>query len=228
MAEKEKLDIPEIAPEEPVVDTRQDDTTAENGREDKSSEEQPGGDFPSKAMGWLRKPLFWIILISVVFLGLTAGILVGFYQSKDGDAPAVQGNVVQGNAVQGKVVQGKVVQENVVQGKQAVSMPPLPTAKPGALFEGMVVDQRDEKGNIRIVFCDVALELENQKTVSAVVGDRVDLRNVIYDVLKKEPAQEGLSPEGRGRLKEKLKNELNLLLGENPVKDVYFTRYELD
>jgi flagellar basal body-associated protein FliL len=203
MAEKEKLDIPEIAPEEPVVDTRQDDAAAENGGDGGSSEEKSGGGFPSRAMGWLRKPLFRIILIAVVFLGLTAGILIGFYQSTEEDAPAVQE-------------------------KKAVPAPPLPAAKPGAVFEGMVVDQKDEKGNIRIVFCDVALELENPKTASAVFGDRVDVRNVIYDVLKKEPAQEGLSPEGRGRLKEKLKNELNRLLGENPVKDVYFTRYELD
>jgi flagellar basal body-associated protein FliL len=92
----------------------------------------------------------------------------------------------------------------------------------------MVVDQKDEKGNIRIVFCDVALELENHKTAGAIEGDRVDVRSVIYAVLKKEPAQEGLSPEGRGRLKEKLKNELNGLFGENRVKEVYFTRYELD
>ncbi|TRZ50000.1 hypothetical protein D4S03_07485 [bacterium] len=91
----------------------------------------------------------------------------------------------------------------------------------------MVVDQKDEKGNIRIVFCDVALELVNHKT-SAIDGDRIDVRSVIYAVLKKEPAQEGLSPVGRGRLKEKLKNELNGFFGANLVKDVYFTRYELD
>ena len=203
MAKKAKLDILEIAPEEPSGETQQDEATAENGRDDGSSGEQTGGDFPSKAMGWVRKPLCWIILISVAFLGLTAGILISIYQSTDGDAPAAQK-------------------------KQAVSGTPFPEAKQGALFEGMVVDQKDKNGNIRIVFCDVALELGNHKTASAIDGDRVDVRSVIYAVLKKEPAQEGLSPEGRGRLKEKLKNELNGLFCENLVKGVYFTRYELD
>ena len=203
MAKKAKLDILEIAPEEPGGETQQDEMTAEKGRDDGSSGEQNGGDFSSKVIGWVRKPLFWIILISVAFLGLTAGIVISFYQSMDGDVAAAQK-------------------------RQAVSGTPVPEVKPGALFEGMVVDQKDEKGNIRIVFCDVALELQNRKTAGAIDGDRVDVRSVIYDVLKKEPAFEGLSPEGRGRLKEKLKNELNGLFGEDLVKGVYFTRYELD
>ncbi len=203
MAKKAKLDILEIAPEEPGGETQQDEATAENGRDDGAPGEQTGGDFRSRAIGWVRKPLFWIILISVAFLSLTAGILIRFYQGTDGDAPAAQK-------------------------KQAVSVTPFPEAKQGALFESMVVDQKDKNGNIRIVFCDVALELENHKTAGAIDGDRVDVRSVIYAVLKKEPAQEGLSPEGRGRLKEKLKNELNSLFGQNLVKGVYFTRYELD
>jgi flagellar basal body-associated protein FliL len=203
MAKKAKLDILEIAAEEPGGDAQQDKVIVEHGGAEGPSGEQAGGDSLSKVVDWLRRPLFWIILISVVFLGLTAGILVGFYQSMDGNASAVQK-------------------------RQAVSGTPSRETKQSALFEGMVVDQKDEKGNIRIVFCDVALELENPKTTSAITGDRVDVRMVIYDVLKKEPAQEGLSPEGRGRLKERLKRELNGLFGENLVKEVYFTRYELD
>jgi flagellar basal body-associated protein FliL len=203
MAKKAKLDILEIAPDEPNGKTGQDEETAEKGRDDGSIGEKTGGDYLSKAIGWVRKPLFWIILMFVAYLGSTAVILIDFYQSMDGDASAVQK-------------------------KQAVSEAPFPEAKRGALFEDMVVDQKDEHGNIRIVFCDVALELENRETASAIGGDRVDVRSVIYTVLTKEGAQEGLSPEGRGRLKEKLKNELNGLFGENLVKGVYFTRYELD
>lgn len=203
MAKKAKLDILEIAPEEPGGETPQEETIAVQVEDEGSSGEQTGGDFRSKVLKWVRKPLFWIILISFTGLGLTAGILISFYRSMDADAPAAQK-------------------------KQAVSVASHPGIKQGALFEGMVVDQKDEKGNIRIVFCDVVLELENHKTASAIDGDRIDVRSVIYAVLKREPAQEGLSPEGRGRMKEKLKKELKGLLGENPVKEVYFTRYELD
>jgi flagellar basal body-associated protein FliL len=202
MAKKAKLDMLEIAPEEPVVLAPQDELAAEQVEAEGSSGEQTGGDFRSKVLKWVRKPLLWIILISVTCLGLTAGILISFYQSMDADVPAIQ--------------------------KKQASTPHPEVKQGGALFEGMVVDQKDEKGNVRIVFCDVVLELENQKTASTIDGDRVDVRSVIYAVLKREPAQEGLSPEGRGRIKEKLKNELKGLLGENPVKEVYFTRYELD
>jgi flagellar basal body-associated protein FliL len=203
MAKKAKLDILDIAPEEPVVETQSDETTAGQAEEEEPSGEQTDGDFRSKVLRWVRKPLFWIILISFTGIGLTAGILASFYQSMDADAPAAQK-------------------------KQTVSVTPGPEGKQGALFEGMVVDQKDEKGNIRIVFCDVVLALEDHKTASAIDGDRIDVRSVIYAVLKREPAQEGLSPEGRGRIKEKLKNELKGLFGENPVKEVYFTRYKLD
>ena len=100
----------------------------------------------------------------------------------------------------------------VVQKKQAVIRNPFPRRETGRLFEGFVVDQKDEKGNVWIVFCDVVLELDESKTAKDVDSDRVDVRNVIYTLLKKETVKEGLSPEGRGRLKEKLKNELNGLV----------------
>lgn len=210
MAKKTTLDLLEITPEEPAKEIPRDEVTAENGIDDGSSREDADGDLFVKIRGWVHKPLCWIILSSVMLLGLTAGFVVGFYQVMDREAPAAQ-----------KKHAG------------SVTPTPLPEERQGVLermvvFEGMVVDQKDEKGNLRIVFCDVALELENLKTASTIVGDRVDVRSVIFDVLKKEPAQEGLSPEGRGRLKEKLKNELNRLLVEDLVKKVYFTRYELD
>ena len=78
------------------------------------------------------------------------------------------------------------------------------------------------------VFCDVALDLEKPRTAQVIDSDRVDVRNVIYTLLKKETVKEGLSPEGRGHLKERLKNELNDLFGENLVKNIYFTRYEVN
>jgi flagellar basal body-associated protein FliL len=212
MAKKAKLDILEIAPDESDGKTGQDDVPLEEGGDGGSKGGRPGGNFLSRAIGWVHKPLFWIILMFVAYLGSIAVILIDFYQSRDGNDLAVQSK--------------QAVSE--VQKPQIVSKAPFPEEKRDVLFEDMVVDQKDEHGNIRIVFCDVALELENNKAANTIGGDHVDVRSVIYTVLKKEKAHEGLSPEGRGRLKEKLKNELNGLFGENLVKGVYFTRYELD
>lgn len=203
MAKKAKLDILEIASEEPGGEIPREETTPEQLGEEESPGEQTGGDFRSKVLEWAHKPLVWIVLISFMGLGLTAGVLISFYRSMDGDDPAAKKRL-------------------------GISANVRPEVRQGALFEGIVVDQKDEKGNVRILFCDVGLELENQKAASAIDADRIDVRSVIHAVLKREPAQEGLSPEGRGRMKEKLKNELKGLFGENPVKEVYFTRYELD
>lgn len=202
MAKKAKLDVLEIGPKEPEVDSQAVEAAAESG-EGESSGEIAGGAILSGILERARRPLFRIILIVIVFLGLAVGIMSGFYQKMDEEA--ANGHV-----------------------KRAGPAIPLPPPKPGAIFEGIVVDQKDEKGNTRIVFCDVAIEMDDKKRAGEVKGDRADARIAIYAVLNKEPAQEGLTPEGRGRLKEKLKSELNGLFGENLVKEVYFTRYEMD
>jgi flagellar basal body-associated protein FliL len=204
MARKAKLDILEIAPEESDGAPRKDTGTVEESIEDASIEKIPGGSYASVVAVLLRKPLFWIVFLSVTLLSSAAGILFVFNQDMGGKIPLS------------------------VQKEQTVSVGYPQEAKQGILFEGIVVDQKDENGDIRIIFCDVVLDMDNNKTTKAINGDRTDVRKVIFDVLKNETVAEGLSPEGRGRMKEKLKNKLKGLLDEDPVKGVYFTRYELD
>jgi flagellar basal body-associated protein FliL len=142
------------------------------------------------------------MLISVVMLGLIAGIFISLNKGIDEREPAEQ---------------------------KKLSVTEILTPAEGmVLFNGFIIDQKDEKGNIWIVFCDVALELDKAKMAKDIDSDRVDVRNVIYTLLQKETVKEGLSPEGRTRLKEKLKNELNNLFGDNLVKNIYFTSYEMN
>jgi flagellar basal body-associated protein FliL len=203
MVKKAKLDILEINVSEPDETVQRDDDTAVNSKDDISVEKISGGGYLSKAINLLRRPRFWIILIVVGLLGLITLIGIFYYRGmvKDVVAPP--------------------------QNKRDLSGTHLPEAKKGPLVEGMVVDQNDISGKIRIVFCDIALDLEHYETANAISGDRVDVRGVIYNIMQKEMAEEGLSPEGRSRLKEKIKNELNGLFRENLVKRVYFMRYEL-
>ena len=202
MAKKAKLDILEITIDEKSEDKLHDDITLEE-KEEESDEKRSGLDILSKIKGWVRKPLFWIILISVVMLGLIGGIFISLNEGMDEKGP-------------------------VEQKKRAVSGIPVPAEVKMVLFEGFVIDQRDEKGNTWIVFCDVALELDKPETAKTVDSDRVDVRNVIYTLLKQETVKEGLSSEGKTRLKERLRNELNNLFGENLIKNIYFTRYEMN
>jgi flagellar basal body-associated protein FliL len=201
MVKKAKLDILEITIDKTSEEKLQDDTTLEEKENQESSENQVSANLLSWVKRWARKPLLWIILISVVVLGVVAGISISLYKEIDEGGPGEKAR---------REAAGTTVS---VEGL--------------ALFEGFVVDQKDEKGNVWIVFCDVALELNEPKTVKDIDSNRVDVRDVIYTLLKKETVKEGLSTEGRIRLKEKLKNDLNHLFGENLVKKIYFTRYEI-
>src|SRR4030042_5127989 len=121
MAKKAKLDILEITIDEKSEDKLHDDITLEE-KEEESDEKRSGLDILSKVKGWVRKPLFWIILISVVMLGLIGGIFISLNEGMDEKGP-------------------------VEQKKRAVSGIPVPAEVKMVLFEGFVVDQRDEKGN---------------------------------------------------------------------------------
>jgi flagellar basal body-associated protein FliL len=200
MAKKAKLDILEITIDE---NNLHDDMTLEKNEDKGIDEKRAGAGILSNVKGWVRKLHLWIILISVVILGLIVGIIISVYEGMD--------------------VKGPVEQK-----KQAVAGIVAPAEGKMALLDGFVVDQKDEKGNIRIVFCDVALDLEKPMPNPVVDSDRADVRNVIYTFLKKETVKEGLSSEGRSHIKERLKNELNSLFGENLVKNIYFMRYEVN
>jgi flagellar basal body-associated protein FliL len=202
MAKKAKLDILEITIDEKSEDKPSDEIILEEKEDKGPDEKRADAAILSKLKGWVRKPLFWIMLISVVMLGLIAGIFISLNKGIDEREPVEQ--------------------------KKLSVTEILAPAEGMVLFNGFIIDQKDEKGNIWIVFCDVALELDKAKMAKDIDSDRVDVRNVIYTLLQKETVKEGLSPEGRTRLKEKLKNELNNLFGDNLVKNIYFTSYEMN
>jgi len=103
---------------------------------------------------------------------------------------------------------------------------PIPAGGKVVVLDNFVVDVRDHKGDIRIAFCDIAVELEHPRAAGA-ADEQVELRNVIHAVLKRRPIVEVLSPQGRELIKIELKNELNRLLGEKAVRNVYITRFEV-
>jgi flagellar basal body-associated protein FliL len=204
MVKKAEIDILEIIPVESDGGKQQVAETASKENQEGPEGGISGEDYASKIMRYVHKPLCWVILVSMAYLGSVAGILIDYYQNTDGASPPA------------------------VQKKQDVAEAPFPEPSQGVFLEGIVVDQKDRHDIIKIVFCDVALELENCETANTIADDRIDVKNAIHAVLEKADAEEGLSPEGRVRLKEKLRTELNGLLGENMVKNVYFMNYEMD
>jgi|GEM_PF-3463881 len=203
MAKKAKLDILEITIDEKNEVKLHDDIILDLTEDVESAEKRVSPNILLKVKQWGRKPLFWIVLISTIILGSTVGVLISLNEGID---------------EKGRVERNRGI----------VSSIPLPEQMKVALFDGFVIDQKDDKNNIRIVFCDVALELDKPMTGKIVDTDRNDVRDVIYTLLKQETLKETLSTEGKNRLKERLKNELNNLLGEKLVKDIYVTRYEVN
>jgi flagellar basal body-associated protein FliL len=203
MAKKAKLDTLEIASDGSDEAVPKDNELSSNDGNDASTEIISKGGYLSKATGWFRRPLLWIILILVGTLGSSAFIWIVYDQGSETEVIPTQN-------------------------KKPILATRFPEGERGPLIEGMVIDQKDISGNIRVIFCDVALDFEYGESAIAINSARVDVRSVIYSVLQKGIAEEGLSPEGRKRLKEKLKNELNALFREKLVKEVYFTRYELN
>ena len=102
----------------------------------------------------------------------------------------------------------------------------IPAGEKMILFDNFVVDVRDKKGDMRIAFYDIVIELEKPQAAGA-EGERVDLRSAIHAVLKRKQVVDGLSPEGRNLIKIELINELDRLLGEKSVKNIYITYFEV-
>jgi len=199
MARKAKLDILDTSLDEKAEGPLNAETAQDNNVI--SGEEQTDEKFLSRLRAWVRKPASLIVMISSAVIGSIIGVFIWSYYGQDVNAPVAQ--VSQGESLASVASTGKVV-----------------------FFEGFVVDLKDEKGDTRIAFCDIALELENSQ-VANTVKNRGDVRNVIYTILKRKKVEALLLPEARNRLKTEWKNELNRLFGQTLVKEVYFSRFKV-
>lgn len=153
---------------------------------------------------WTRKPLFWIAVVSVVLTGLLAGAFVGLRFEPTAKAKTKSGVAKKATANSPLAAEGKYID-----------------------LKGLVVDQKDEKGNIKLVFCDLSLELDKPQATGG-IGERADVRDLVHATLKRRKAEETLSPEGRSRLKAELTEGINALLGGAKITGIYFTRCEMN
>lgn len=196
MVKKAKIDLLDVSASEENKASFQDDRDLDGGNDEARDDHKPAW---ISRLGGGRSKILLILAVSILVL-VIAGGSVWFYVGKEKKEP---------------VSTQKDVRKTVVPDSGSV-----------VLFDHFVVDVRDKKGDIRIAFCDVAVELEHPRAKGA-AGEQVELRNVIYAVLKKKSIVEGLSPEGRELIKVELKKELNRLLGEKAVKNIYITRFEV-
>jgi flagellar basal body-associated protein FliL len=93
-----------------------------------------------------------------------------------------------------------------------------------AYFKDFVIDLKDKTGKSKILLCDVAFNLSEEKSI-ADLENRKDIRNLIYQTVKGKNSIALKSLEERKLLKKELSQELNKMVGDGIVKNVYFINY---
>jgi flagellar protein FliL len=200
MAKKATLDILDIKIDEVQKEEPADDLAPETGVGDISG--QPLRRLLALLGQWCRSRLFGFLLLGAALLITAAAALVFLLH------------------------EGPPSKASVVPPKASAAGAATAAASKTILLPGFVVDLKDDRGLSRVIFCDVALDLERLQKGEA-AGGWVESRNLIHAMLKRKKVRELLLPEDRKRLKIELKDQLNALLGENSIREVYFTRFEI-
>ncbi len=91
-------------------------------------------------------------------------------------------------------------------------------------FKDFIIDLKDTSGKSKILICDVAIDISDNRNVADLVNNK-DVREIIYRTARGKSAVALRSLEERKRLKNEMARELDKMLGEGIVKNVYFTNY---
>jgi flagellar basal body-associated protein FliL len=121
---------------------------------------------------------------------------------------------------------GKVVAPISIIEKTEVSAAPIaePIKMNTVYFKDFLIDLKDAKGKSKILLCDVAFDLSEDKN-TADLETRTDLRNMIYNTAKGKSIGSLKSTDDRKKFKKELADEMIKILGDGVVKNVYFTNY---
>lgn len=118
----------------------------------------------------------------------------------------------------------------------AIKRPPAPP--PSKIVQPASSDQRltmvndfivaveDDKGHNRLMICDLTFELKAGQN-HRFLQKTMEVRNIIYGILRKEMIVSLMNPGARGRLKGEIYTEVNNLIGKDVVTDIYFTKFVL-
>ncbi len=107
------------------------------------------------------------------------------------------------------------------------AVPVAAAAAPEKLpLSNFYVEVQDEQGRARILRCSLILDIDVRER-PALLAKEVTIRNRIYKIIARRSAALLLVPDEKKRLKKDITDELNTLLGQNVIKDVYFDQFIL-
>ena len=94
-----------------------------------------------------------------------------------------------------------------------------------AAFPDFSIDIKDARGQYRFLQCDVTLEFRSG--VELTEDRKAQIRKVIYLAARNRGQELIRAADSSKRLKKEMHDELRNLLGEDALKEIYFTRYVL-
>jgi flagellar basal body-associated protein FliL len=116
------------------------------------------------------------------------------------------------------------IMDDIKKGDVSTVIAGEPLKQNTAYLKDFIINLKDKNGKSRILLCDVAIDLSEEKDIAGLENNR-DIRNIIYSTAKLRSAVALKSIEERRKLKKELLQEFNKMLGEGIVRNVYFTNY---
>jgi len=92
-----------------------------------------------------------------------------------------------------------------------------------ATLDNFIIDLTDERGNYRVLVCDITIVMNPDKNISA---NKLDTRKKAYDALKIKGKYALISSKSYSIVRKEMRDELDRLLGGG-IKEVYFTKFML-
>jgi flagellar basal body-associated protein FliL len=180
---------------------------------------------PISGKKWASNKL--ILLVST--LGLVVVVIAGglwFHFTKSVSLKHEEKIVISGGDNFGKESEEASKAAGSVTESGSTSTPVVPLADKviTIYFKDFIIDLKDTSGKSKILVCDVAIDISENQNVAQLVNNK-DVRKIIYRTAKGKSAVALRSMEERKRLKNEMAKELEKMLGEGIVKNVYFTNY---
>ena len=164
--------------------------------------EKEASEFQGKPARWYTSRQFLLLtLLGVTILAISLSVLGTFLWIKDQKEKAA-------------ARQRKEAEAQVAHTASVVNL------------NDFMINIKDSKGNLRILVCDVALQLAPNRG-GPDMDKRVDIRNIIYVAAKGRTTDWWQSSEESHNLKKEIYNRLNALLGAGTVTEVNFTKMEV-
>jgi flagellar basal body-associated protein FliL len=90
-------------------------------------------------------------------------------------------------------------------------------------LDNFMIDLTDERGNYRVLVCDITIVMNPDKNISA---NKLDTRKKAYDALKIKGKYALISSKSYSIVRKEMRDELDRLFGGG-IKEVYFTKFML-